>query len=211
MQEDIMVRSNVMERKNTWFEKWSVRRLFKMHRIACGENLLILGKNPLIRSGKSSKISIGNNVLINSDSVLNLTSVPSIVKLVLGPEGVLEIGDHVRLNGPCIAAYRKVKIGNYVLVGANTLITDTDFHPVDPDQRKAQTTGELFKLNSVRKGEVIIGDNVWIGWNVTILKGVHIGEGAIVAAGSVVTGDVAEYTIVAGVPAREVRKIDRTV
>jgi acetyltransferase-like isoleucine patch superfamily enzyme len=119
------------------------------------------------------------------------------VELATLPGGVLQIGDGVYINsGVSICAQQSVQIGNNCAIGNNTLIMDTDFHNVD-DHRQGGTASP-----------VVIEDDVWIAARVTILKGVRIGRGAVVAAGAVVTKDVAPRTLVGGVPARLIRNLD---
>ena len=96
---------------------------------------------------------------------------------------------------------REVYIGNNVMIGPNTLIT-TVGHPLSPKARR----GYMAKAAPVR-----IGNDVWIGGNVTILPGVTIGNNVVVAAGAVVTKDVPDNSIVGGVPARLIREIENDV
>lgn len=91
-----------------------------------------------------------------------------------------------------------VHIGDYVMIGPNTLITTVN-HPLSPAGRR--------KHLGIAK-RVVIGDDVWIGGNVTILPGVTIGSNVIVAAGAVVTKDVPDNCLVGGVPARVIRELD---
>lgn len=106
-----------------------------------------------------------------------------------------------------------ITIGDRVLVSANVVIHDTDSHPIAPKARFEQTKA-IFgrghpKTNpGIRSARVKIGDDVWIGAGAMILKGVSIGDAAVVGAGSVVTKDVPDRTIVAGNPARVIRKVD---
>lgn len=96
---------------------------------------------------------------------------------------------------------REVYIGNNVMIGPNTLIT-TVGHPLSPKARR----GYMAKAAPVR-----IGNDVWIGGNVTILPGVTIGNNVVVAAGAVVTKDVPDNSLVGGVPARIIREIENDV
>lgn len=173
-----------------------------------GSNLWILGHVPYVKYPKEAKgfIKIGDNVILNSDSKHSNTSVMSVVKLTLGYDGIIEIGDNCDLNGICIASYKKVHIGSYCQFGSDTVIFDTDFHPVENAERLKQMTGLPFSYNKVNKEDVIIGDNVWVGWGCIILKGAHIGNNCIVAAGSVVLGkDYPENSIIAGNPAKVIK------
>lgn len=91
-----------------------------------------------------------------------------------------------------------VHIGDYCMIGPNTLIT-TVGHPMSPEGRR--------KKKAYSK-PVMIGDDVWIGGNCTILPGVTIGNNVVIAAGAVVTKDVPDNCVVAGVPAKVVKKLE---
>ena len=93
---------------------------------------------------------------------------------------------------------REVYIGNHVMIGPNTLITTVE-HPLSPLKRRGYTA----QAEPVR-----IGNDVWIGGNVTILSGITIGNNVVIAAGAVVTKDVSDNSLVAGVPAKLIRTID---
>lgn len=95
----------------------------------------------------------------------------------------------------CVA----VDIGEECLIGDGVLIVDSDFHHTDPLKRRETPENDA---------PVSIGDNVWLGSRVTVLKGVSIGRNSVVAAGSVVTRDVPENTIVAGNPAKVIRQLE---
>ncbi len=111
-------------------------------------------------------------------------------------DAVLEIGDHAFINdGVNICASKCVVIGDNVLIGDMTFIYDTDFHPAAPEL-------------PVRSAPVYIGRNVWIGTNSMILAGASIGDHSVIAAGSVVAGDIPGRTVAGGAPARVIREID---
>ncbi len=130
----------------------------------------------------------------------------------VGLNGQCTIGDFTLLNGALIMAEEKIEIGSYCLVSWNVGIADSDFHPIEPAQRliDAQALAPFFKNRPARPplatAPVKIGDNVWIGMNAVILKGVTIGENSVVAAGSVVTKDVEPNVVVAGNPAAVVKR-----
>ena len=111
-------------------------------------------------------------------------------------------------------AEEKIDIGSHCLVSWNVGIADSDFHPLEPAQRliDAQALAPYFKDRpprpKLKTAPVKIADNVWIGMNAVILKGVTIGENSVVAAGSVVTKSVPPNTVVAGNPAVVVKQFE---
>lgn len=116
---------------------------------------------------------------------------------------VVEIGEGARLGEDTnIACINHVRIGRNVLFGRRVTVNDNNHG--DTDRESLSLPPMSRALSS--KGGVIIGDNVWIGDKATVLSGVTIGEGAVVGANSVVTRDVAPYTVVGGIPAREIAK-----
>lgn len=110
----------------------------------------------------------------------------------------LRIGDHVNINRDCfLNAGGEITIGDWVLVGPKVVIYSQN-HIIDGIDVPISCAPDEY-------GPVTVGDDVWIGAAATILPGVTIGEGAVVAAGAVVTHDVEPFSVVAGVPARHVR------
>ena len=103
-------------------------------------------------------------------------------------------------------------IGNHVLIAPQVDIFDNDSHPLDASLRREDAV-DMFERKrpmnyaNVAASPVVIEDDVWIGAKSTIMKGVRIGRGAVVAAASVVTKDVAPFTLVAGNPAREIKSL----
>jgi acetyltransferase-like isoleucine patch superfamily enzyme len=93
-----------------------------------------------------------------------------------------------------------ITIGNYVNCGGNVSIWDTDFHPLEKEARRHH------ELNSIKKAPIVIEDDVFIGANSIILKGVHIGAAAIIGAGSVVTKNIPAGETWAGNPAKFIRR-----
>jgi acetyltransferase-like isoleucine patch superfamily enzyme len=130
----------------------------------------------------------------------------------VGDNGQCSIGDFTLLNGALIMADEKIDIGSHCLISWNVGIADSDFHPLEPAQRliDAQALAPYFETRpprpKLKTAPVKIADNVWIGMNAIILKGVSIGENSVVAAGSVVTKSVEPNTVVAGNPAQVVKQ-----
>jgi acetyltransferase-like isoleucine patch superfamily enzyme len=122
---------------------------------------------------------------------------------------VIEIGDYCYLANASLVASERISIGSHVMIAGGVTVADSDFHPVGPAGRIADTIalsarGDRARRPRIEVRPVVIEDGVWIGWNATILKGVRIGEGAIVAPGALVNRDVPAGAHVAGNPARPV-------
>ena len=132
----------------------------------------------------------------------------------VGQGGTCSIGDFTLVNGALIMAEERIEIGSHCLISWNVGLADSDFHPLEPAQRliDAQALAPFFEGRpprpKLRTMPVIIGDNVWIGMNATILKGVTIGENSVVAAGAVVTKSIPPNVVVAGNPAVVVKNFD---
>ena len=110
----------------------------------------------------------------------------------------IEIGDNVATNNNVfICAANCIEIGDNTLIGQNVTITDFEAHGIHPNERRR--VGEI--------GKVIIGRNVWLGSNVTILKNSSIGDNTIVASGAVVSGVFPSNVIIGGVPAKIIKAI----
>ena len=133
--------------------------------------------------------------------------------------GKITIGDRVHIGSSSFISINEISIGNDVTIAWDCLFYDHNSHSVNWDERKDDTEQEYQDLikglnpianknwNVVKSAPINICDKVWIGTGCKILKGVTIGEGAIVAAGSVVTKDVEPFTMVGGNPARLIKKI----
>lgn len=144
-----------------------------------------IGKNskfyglPRIYKTKGSSIAIGNNFEGRSWWFSNPLGINHpLVVCTWSKDAQITIGDDVGISGGSIVSSEKISIGNRVLVGANTTIIDTDFHPTKGNKR--------YSKDNIKSKEVEIGDDVFIGMNVTILKGVNIKMNKIVPAGDIV-------------------------
>jgi len=150
-----------------------------------GKMVTVKGRLNIIAKGK---IIIGNNCKIWSH--IGTTQISA------GPRATIDIGDNTFINtGTIITSRRYIKIGKNCHIANQVIMMDDDFHDV---AKREATSG---------KEAIIIGDNVWIATRATILKGVSIGEGAVIAAGAVVTKDVPAFTLVGGVPAKFIKLI----
>lgn len=163
----------------------------------CGP--VILGRWP------GSRIRIGHNVsIISTAERATAAAIYAPTRLrTHGSGACIELAEGVELTGVSITARStSIRIGKHAMLAPNCVIVDSDFHAHWPPERRSLDPG------LEHDAPVHIGDNVWIGMSCIILKGVSIGEGAIVAAGSVVTRSVPPRVLAAGVPARVVRRLD---
>jgi maltose O-acetyltransferase len=123
--------------------------------------------------------------------------------------GLIEIGDDCYLANASLVCSIQITLGARVVVAGGVTIADSDFHPLEPLDRLADAIalsplGDRSRRPPIEARSVLIGDDVWIGYNATILKGVRVGDGAIIAPGAVVTRDVPAGIEVVGNPARPV-------
>ena len=161
--------------------------------------------SPIIQIHPGSSLIIEDGVSLISSPQTNPSGIVHPCTLVTQGKGAcIYLGKDSGMSGATICCMKKVVIGEYVGLGANVSIFDNDFHAVNPYYRKFNNV-EYTKCK-----EVIIDDFVWVGANSIILKGVHIGRGAVIGAGSVVTSDVPELCVYAGNPAKFVKKVDIT-
>jgi galactoside O-acetyltransferase len=125
----------------------------------------------------------------------------------------LDIGENFFLGaGSKVVSTVDVQIGSHVMISHNCYITDTDGHSLKASVRRHDVPNRWagFKdWSVVESSSVKIGNDVWIGSNVIVLKGVQIGDGAVVSAGSVGTKDIPSYSLAAGVPAKVIRNLIR--
>ena len=134
------------------------------------------------------------------------------VHFAIGEEGKIVIGDYCYFTNAVLLCELELRLGNYVVIGWNATIADSDFHPLAPAERIADAiacspVGKSRKRPSIPCKAVIIEDDVWIGPNATILKGVRIGPGAFIEAGSLVTRDVPPRARVLGNPAQVIGEV----
>jgi len=172
--------------------------------IALGHGSQFVGSASLVRC-RGSRIEIGAYGRFLSATRLNRHGLNRPVMVTtLRPKAEIVIGSHVGMSGTVVCAAESVHIGDRVMLGANTTITDTDSHPIDYRMRFPVNHGldPRFADTETHVAPVVLEDDVFVGMHSIILKGVTIGRGAVVAAGSVVTKSVLPGEIVGGAPAR---------
>lgn len=172
----------------------------KANRVKYGKHLR-LGGWPFVFRFPQAEITIGRDCSINSSFFSNLLGLYSRTILVAKRTGKIQIGDRVGISGSTIYAWEQIRIGNDTIIGANCKIFDNDFHSIDPEERRQGLTEHV----PVRP--VIIGNNVFVGCNCIILKGTVLGDNCVVGAGSVVHGTFEAGSVLAGNPARIIRRV----
>lgn len=140
---------------------------------------------------------IGNGCKINATQWANTMIITGGTSFRAMENAVLEIHDAAGISGSRIVATSSIIIGKESLIGANCLISDSDRHSLP-----------IGSGNPVKTAPIVIGERVFVGAHSIILKGVTIGDGAIIAAGSVVTKDVPAGSMAAGNPAVVIRKVE---
>lgn len=158
---------------------------------------------PVVSRAPGSRIVVGSQVVLCSRSADTALGVSHAVVLrTLEPGARLEIGEDSGLSGTTVCAAVAVRIGRRCLLGADTLVVDTDFHPLAPQGRRHGADPA-----ATGRAAVTIGDDVFVGARACILKGVTVGDGAVIGCAAVVTRDVPAGAIVAGNPARVVGRV----
>jgi len=148
-----------------------------------GKYVSVNGK-PIIKN--KGQIHLGNEVRVWSEF--------NQAKIFVRKGGTLKVGDYSRINGAHISVMNEIEIGSYVRISPYVLIMDSDHHNV-----------YNHSSNEFKTSKIVIEDDVWIASKVSILKGVRIGKGAVIATNAVVTKDVPPYTMVGGIPAKVIK------
>ena len=166
--------------------------------VILGENCFIERKESFsrYRSAQAVGLALGNNVTVYTWTAFSID-----------PAGSVTVGEDSILVGAIIMCAGSIAIGRRVVVSYHVTIADSDFHPLDAASRREDAIANApgsdpERRMAVESQPIVIGDDVWIGIGAYILKGVRIGNGARILAGSVVTRDVDAGTTVAGNPAR---------
>jgi galactoside O-acetyltransferase len=151
-----------------------------------------------LRSTRGGRVEIGRDCIINSRIAFD------------SPNGLVKVGNRCFLGASFLVCHTGISLGDDVVISWGVTIVDHDSHALDWEYRKSDVAdwAQGFKRwDFVSIYPVHIGNKVWIGFGASILKGVTVGDGAVIGANSVVTRDVPPFTVVAGNPARIVRKL----
>lgn len=157
---------------------------------------------PVVNINLKGKFSIGENFVLHSGNY-NLIGRQQPCYFIVGADAILTIANNVGISCTAIVCHNRISIGNNVKIGGNVCIYDTDFHSLIEDHRNAIPENK----STIKTKPVVIQDGVFIGAHSIILKGVTIGEKAIIGAGSVVSKDIPANQIWAGNPAKFIKDI----
>lgn len=187
---------NLLERPGAWQDGQLPAN------VCLGANTVIIGSQVFQRfhSRQPRALIIGQHSTLDG------------VHFALGLDAQVEIGSFCFFSNAILLCEQQLQIGNYVCIGWNTTIADTDFHPLSPaariqDALACSPLGKGRPRPPIPSEPVIIEDDVWIGPNVTILKGVRVGAGAFIEPGSLVTRPVPAKARVMGNPARVIGSV----
>lgn len=180
----------------------AVRRRIIKTGVSVGNDVNFIG-SPIVSLAEGSVISIGNSCVLCSESESTALGVshPVILRCLTKDAKVI-IGTRCRMSGCSICAKQSVTLGDRVVIGSGVWIADTDFHSLDPGTRSSPQD-----LAGAASLPVVIEDDVFLGGRSVILKGVTLGRGSVVGAGSIVTRSVAAGMIVAGNPAKVIGSV----
>ena len=186
---------------NQFYYSIITRFLLSLKKIKIGKSTIFYGK-PYFRRFPESTISIGDNCIFDSSKYRNLIGVDKCCMIsTLKENAKLDIGNSTGFSGVRIGCFEQISIGDDCLIGANVLITDSDWHPLDPAKRKEAG------YKSTKMKPVKIGNNVFIGVNSMVLKGTEIGNNSIIGAGSVVSGIIPPNVIATGNPCKVIQTL----
>ena len=189
---DLLVSSFVFRAKCLW------------HGVQLGGACRIWGRVK-IRRFPGSQIRIGERFyLVNRAGRYAFNIFPQALLRTYAASSRIEIGDGVGANSVAIfCRSQTIRIGARTMIGGNCQIMDSDGHPLWP------LTARWHYPGNEHDAPVDIGEDVYIGLNVIVLKGSRIGNGAVIAAGSVVSGDIPPNCVAGGIPARVTRQLDK--
>lgn len=189
---------------SNWF-----KILMKATKVKYGKNLLLKGV-PVIFNKSGAKLSIGDNVTVKSSFLSNLVGLYSRSIIVTRASGAeIVIGNNVGISSATIYARNKIEIGENTCIGGNAKILDNDFHPIEVETRnKLLNDPNGGNSDLVPSRPIKIGKNCFIGCNSIILKGTVLGDGCVVGAGAVVSGKFEDNCVIAGNPARVIKKLN---
>jgi acetyltransferase-like isoleucine patch superfamily enzyme len=177
-------------------------QMLKRTGVSVGPGVRCHGR-PLVSLASGSSVSIGpGTTLISSSKRTDLGVSRPVIIRTLTSEARIRIGADCGLSGSTLCAAIGIELGNRVLLGADVMLVDTDFHIVDAVPRRHQGLPPSYTKDMIR-----IADDVFIGARSIVLKGVSVGAGSVIGAGSVVSRSIPGGVVAAGNPARVLRPL----
>jgi acetyltransferase-like isoleucine patch superfamily enzyme len=162
-----------------------VRRIRHRGRLGT-DGVAFIGPGVVLQIGRGARIELGRWSWIGHGTKVRCH------------EGRVSIGAKTVMGQECtISAYKRIEIGRECVIADRVMLIDFDHGVVEVERP--------IRLQGIYKRDVVIGNNVWIGYGACILRGVRVGDNAIIGTSAVVTGDVPANAVVAGVPARVIR------
>lgn len=206
------------------------RKFFHLHRWMIGKvsprynrikmSLLgvTYGKNVNVYNSFYLDIYSGSTVTIGDDFVMSSgNSFNPLCRNIKGcivaerANSKIIIGNHVGMSSPCLWAKQEITIGDFVNIGGDSVLMDSDAHNIDwriRDSLKMFNSEESLDTHTAKCAPIHIGNHVLIGTRCIILKGVTIGDGCVIAAGSIVTKDIPANVVAGGNPCKIIKRLD---
>ena len=173
---------------------------FYVYNIMSGNNCVVQG-NVYIKLAPTAEIIIGDNFYFSSAWNINALTSNKRGGIYATDNAKITIGNNVGMSSTILWCHSTISIGNNVKIGGNCILIDTDAHSLDYIQRRYYRTD--FGISK----PIVIGDDVLIGMNTIVLKGVTIGARSVIGAGSVVTKSIPPDSVACGNPARVIKSL----
>ncbi len=181
---------------NRMFSSFYMKKVLSLRGVTYGSHIAFYGIARFRRQYGTS-IQIGSKCRFRSSFLSNNVGLnrPCFIS-TLRKDAKIVIGDQVGMSGTVIGCAESITIGNNVLLGGNTFVTDFDWHPLKRDGK-----------DIARSRPVVIEDDAFVGMNVIVLKGTHIGRGSVIGANSVVSGVIPPGVIAGGNPCKVIKPL----
>lgn len=188
---------------SNWFKLF-----MRFNRVRYGKNLLLNGI-PIIYCVRGASIQLGNDCTINSSFMSNLIGLYCRSIIIARRSGAkILIGNNVHMSATTIYAREGITIGDNTAIGGNCKILDNDFHPSNWEERSSIKSGHGGESELIPSKPISIGKDCFIGCNCLILKGSEIGDRCVIGAGAVVSGTFEDDCVIAGNPAKVIKRIN---
>lgn len=187
--------------KHRWYRYWNTMKVTLLGgKLGKGASMM---NKVYVHVDDGAEVTIGSHFAISSGDNTNPLCGNTRCSIYVAKDAKLKIGSWCGISGGCLMATDNISIGNHVNIGANCIIVDGDMHNLDWRLRHK----DRFSKDPVpfKKRPIVIGDDVWLGADCIVLKGVAIGARTIIGAGSVVTKDIPADCIAAGNPCKVIR------